>query len=130
MRLDEFTTAYIECMLWSTNDESTPEGGEPFDENYSVDDIDSKSLVNIVNDCKAFQEKHANDILPENYSGDLPSITRGHAGHDFGLTRNHHGAGFWDGDWKEPAASRMNATSKEMGEVYLEVGEDNKIYTS
>jgi len=26
----------------------------------------------------------------------------GFAAHDFILTRNHHGAGFWDGDWHDP----------------------------
>lgn len=31
MKHDAFTSAYIECALWSTNDESTPQGGEPLE---------------------------------------------------------------------------------------------------
>ena len=27
------------------------------------------------------------------------------AGHDLWLNRNGHGCGFWDGDWREPAAT-------------------------
>ncbi len=41
------------------------------------------------------------------------------AGHDFWLNRNGHGAGFWDGDWPEPAATTLDAASKAFGEVNL-----------
>ena len=30
-----------------------------------------------------------------------------YAAHDFILTRNHHGAGFWDGDWHAPWGDRL-----------------------
>lgn len=30
-----------------------------------------------------------------------------YAAHDFILTRNHHGAGFWDGDWQAPWGERL-----------------------
>ncbi len=52
------------------------------------------------------------------------------AGHDFWLTRNGHGAGFWDGDWPEPAATRLTASSKKYGEFNLYLGDDGKIYGS
>jgi hypothetical protein len=32
-----------------------------------------------------------------------------YAAHDFILTRNHHGAGFWDGDWRAPWGERLTA---------------------
>lgn len=32
-----------------------------------------------------------------------------YAAHDFILTRNHHGAGFWDGDWCAPWGERLTA---------------------
>jgi hypothetical protein len=32
-----------------------------------------------------------------------------YAAHDFILTRNHHGAGFWDGDWQAPWGDRLTA---------------------
>ncbi len=130
MKLDKFTIAYIECMFWATNDESTTEGGDPLDENYGIDDIDPKSLVDIINDCRKFQAVHAGDILSENYPNDLPSSTDAHAGYDFWLTRNSHGAGFWDRDWEEGAGKRMGETSKRMGEVCVCVGEDGKIHCS
>jgi hypothetical protein len=40
-----------------------------------------------------------------------------YAAHDFILTRNHHGAGFWDGDWHEPWGSRLTELSHQFGEI-------------
>lgn len=40
---------------------------------------------------------------------------------DFWLTRNGHGAGFWDGDWPVPAATRLTEASEKAGEVYLQM---------
>ena len=81
--MDKFTQAYIEAALWSSLDESDAHG-EPLDANYGIEDIAPETLASIVDDCKAFQEAHADDIGRE--------LER--AGHDFWLTRNGHGAGF------------------------------------
>jgi hypothetical protein len=35
---------YIAAALWSTNDESTPSGGYPLDQNYSASDIHPSTL--------------------------------------------------------------------------------------
>lgn len=40
------------------------------------------------------------------------------AGHDLWLTRNGHGAGFWDGDWDDTVADRLTELSEEMGEKW------------
>ena len=37
--LSEFEYAYITTALCSTNDESTPQGGEPLDASYDADDF-------------------------------------------------------------------------------------------
>ena len=76
--LDDFTKAYIECALWSTHDESTPDGGVPLDANHGIHDLHPNTLAAITDDCQKFQKENAADI-----SGD-PSA----AGHDFWLTRN------------------------------------------
>ncbi len=43
------------------------------------------------------------------------------AGNDLFLTSNGHGAGFWDGGWPEPHASRLDEGAKAVGacELYL-----------
>ena len=56
------------------------------------------------------------------------------AGTDFWLTRNGHGAGFWDGDWDyrdydEPDwGHALDKRAKTFGEYDLTVGDDNLIY--
>jgi len=50
------------------------------------------------------------------------------AGHDLWLTRNGHGAGFWDRDLGE-AGDKLTELSKEMGELTLLQGDgDGKLY--
>ena len=117
--MDTFTHAYIEAALWSSTDESDEQVGEPLDANYDFDDIAPETLASILDDCKAFQEAHAEDI------GSEPE----RAGHDFWLTRNGHGAGFWDGDWDEDIGQRLTDASDVYGSVDLYVGDDGLIYS-
>ena len=116
--MDKFTRAYIEAMLWSSTDNSNEQGGDPLDQNYSSDDIAPETLDTIQADCATFQEAHAEDI---NSQYEV-------AGHDFWLTRNRHGAGFWDGDWPKEAGERLTAAAHAFGELDPYVGDDGKIY--
>jgi hypothetical protein len=50
------------------------------------------------------------------------------AAHDFILTRNGHGAGFWDGHWHAPWGDRLTALAKQFVEIHPYVGEDGMIY--
>lgn len=50
------------------------------------------------------------------------------AAHDFILTRNHHGAGFWDGGWHEPWGKRLTDLAHSFGELNCYVGDDGLIY--
>lgn len=48
--------------------------------------------------------------------------------HDFILTRNHHGAGFWDGDWREPYGAALTQLAHRFGELNSYVGDDGLVY--
>jgi hypothetical protein len=126
--LDRFTQAYIEAALWS----STGDNGEPLDSSYGVEDIAEETLTKIAADCERFQAENA-DALAEDYRVQSRAAhgctVEESAGHDFWLTRCGHGAGFWDGDWQEPAATKLDQSSKRFGNVDLYVGDDGKIYT-
>ncbi len=110
--LDEFTAQYIETALWSSTDDSD----DYLDENYSPDDLSPETLERIKQDCQLFQQKH----------GTLIAADPARAGHDFWLTRNRHGAGFWDGDWEHGDA--LTKASDAFGEIHLYVGDDGLIY--
>lgn len=127
--LDEFTRAYVTCALWSSHDESDESGGEPMDANYDVDDFAPETLARMIEDCAWFQTLCADDInvCCLHFSPEYGDVER--AGHDFWLTRNGHGAGFWDGRWSEPGATRLDEWSRVFGESTLYAGDDGKIYT-
>ena len=48
-------------------------------------------------------------------------------GHDFWLTRNREGAGFWDGFWGEDGDT-LTELAQEFPEVDVYVGDDGLLY--
>ncbi len=125
-KFNEFTQAYLIASLWSSTDETNPEqGGEPLDDNYEIEDIESDTLSEMVDDCTRFQEENAELLNEENHSTtDHHYTCEARAGHDFWLTRNGHGCGFWDGDWNEPAASKLTDAATAFGEYYITASGD------
>lgn len=127
--LDEFTTAYIEAALFSTNDESDESGGVPLAGAYDASNLAPEALAKMREDCRLFQLGAA---WQEALS--TPSCWRGfenaeqQAGYDFWLTRNGHGAGFWDGDWQEPHAEALTSAAQGFGRCDLYIGDDGQIY--
>lgn len=128
--LDTFTRAYIQTAIWS----STDDDGTPLDRNYSESDLSPEVLTRMAEDCRKFQEENAETLSAAIATGDVvcgPDFEEyGHAGHDFWLTRNGHGAGFWDGDWPEPYATALTDAAHAFGSSDLYVGDDGQIYLS
>lgn len=136
-RLDTFFAAYLECALWASDDDSTPQGGEPLDKNHTAEDIADETLDKMREDCIDFMTAH-----PE--ESDIPAMLSvldddglKRAGYDFWLTRNRHGAGFWDGDWDnlkkfggEGAnwGEALTKRSEPYGAFDLYIGDDGKVY--
>lgn len=118
--LDSFTKAYIESALWS----STTDDDEPLDRNYDIDDIHHDTIKEMAKDCKQFQFDNAK-LLQQAYQN--PAYTEANAGHDFWLTRNGHGAGFWDRGLGT-VGKLLTDASKGYGEYDLYVGDDGFIY--
>lgn len=114
--IDEFTKGYIQAALWSSTDDNE----EPLDKNYGVEDFDSGTLDVIISDCKEFQSEMTEYLEKAG--------TPEYNGHDFWLTRNGHGAGFWDRGYKKEIADVLTGASEFMGECYLYVGDNGKIY--
>lgn len=139
--IDTFALAYVEAALWS----STNEDGEPLDGLYTIDDIHADTLAVMVKDCEDFQS----------FAGPFIADREEQAGRDFWLTRNGHGAGFWDGDWEDAYPSDqmegetdeqyefrpgsemygtmgefLTAMSRPYGSFDLHVGDDGMIHGS
>jgi hypothetical protein len=113
--VEEMAAAYVECALWSSSDF---ESGTPLDEDHDSDDVDGDTLAQMREDVDAFYTANA---------ADLADMTPGQAGHDFWLTRNGHGAGFWD-RWRGELGDRLTAAAHAYGSFDLYVGDDGKVY--
>ncbi len=114
--LDQFTQAYIVCALWS----STDDDDRPFDANYDPSDIAPSELARIIADCAEFQS--ANESLL------MQAGTAEQNGHDYWLTRNGHGAGFWDRGYSEELGQALTDAAHKAGERDLYIGDDGQVY--
>ena len=160
-KLDSFTLAYIEAALWSSTEyafgecpccgesailshypepefEQVPmcsaEGcgvkeianPDHMDRNYGTKDLAPETLEKIISDCAKLQSENE---TPNYGGGEWTNEER--AGHDFWLTRNGHGVGFWDRDELDEATqTRLTDASEAFGECTLYVGDDGKLYLS
>ena len=115
---------YLEAALWLGGND-----GE-FDGKSIYIDIAPESLVKAKGDIDKFIELANNDIYEalwgEFLSGDN-AMTPEQIGHDLLLTRNGHGAGFWDRGLGE-IGDQLTGVCEKMGEVYVYEGDDGMIY--
>lgn len=123
--LDAFTRSYLETALWSSTEcDADGNMGDSLDENYSIDDFTVEALRESIDDCKSFQAFNLED-LEAVYRANRDNrgtvvYGPGDAGHDFWLTRNGHGAGFWDRGLGD-VGDRLSKASKPYGSVDLMV---------
>ena len=132
--LDQFTSAYIDCALFTSTDDNE----DPLEDNYSLSDLAPETLSKIITDCHAFIIANIDDIesIPD-FHGNADSHGRSSytnyecAGHDFWFTRNGHGVGFWCREELEAEVkARLTKASKAFGECTLYVGDDGLLYLS
>jgi hypothetical protein len=121
---DTFTQAYIEAALWSSSDDA----GEPLDENYGIEDLAAETLTQMVSDCQTFQEENEGKLAAAYLFEDVP-YSPAQAGCDLWLTRNRHGAGFWDRGLGEVGDALTDAAHP-LGAVYLYPGDDGRLYAA
>lgn len=123
IRNDEYLMRYFETALWSSTDESDETGGEPLDVNYVIDDFTVEGLKEMIAMAEEFINK------PKVWSAIEDSLDDwALAGHDLWLTQNGYGVGFWDGDWPEPQATLLTKAAEQIGEAYIYVGDNGKLY--
>ena len=107
-------TEYLITALWSSIDDE----GNPLDDNYTVRDVSKLATNQAKKDLNKFWSKAKNLLADDEGSREWT--------HDFWLTRNGHGSGFWDGDWDN--GDELTKIAEKMGEVELYVGDDGVIH--
>lgn len=108
---------YLACALWASTDWETD---DPLDGLYTVDDIDENCVQQLREEFDDFV------LMAERYLTD--DWTDEQIGHDFWLTRNGHGSGFWDRGL--PYGDELSAIAKTYGSCDLYVGDDGKVYST
>lgn len=109
-QLDDFTIGYLEAALWT--EDPDPRSGEFTQrDGWGIENIDPASLATAVEDCARFQRENRADLDA------APADDHRH-GVDFWLTRNGHGAGFWDRGYGS-VGERLTEAAHAYGEKYL-----------
>ena len=110
--VDEFTCGYIEAMFFTETSDAADEHADA-----TVADISDDGWAEIIKDCSQFQLENE-ELLETVYDGSKYDAEQ--AGRDFWLTRNGHGAGFWDRGLEESAAQALSNAARGFGEAYID----------
>ena len=145
------TVSYLETALWSSSvmlpcceddldDDGCmdcPEGevlhgvadGAPLDDHFGIEDCDPQLLRDAESDCNDFWE-HLEDV--DLLEGAYRYADDARIAHDFWLTRNGHGAGFWDGDYDGADGHfglALTDAAKTWGGLDIYIGDDNRLHS-
>lgn len=135
--LSRCAVALAATLLWS----STADDGTPLDRDYSAHDIHPPHLARLEAEFDAFSEAADAALEAAMAAGAMPpwfdpeehgleDLGPSHDDaleHDYVLTRNHHGAGFWDGDWSA-LGDALTAAAQSLPELEPYAGDDGAIY--
>lgn len=106
-------------------------GDDFLDEYFGIESFSIAALELAIRDCSAFESENAAILGAAVATGEVKcgpeynEIER--AGHDLWLTRNGHGAGFWDGDWPEPYAKELAEAARRAGQRTLYVSDVGEV---
>lgn len=110
--LEQFQRGHKATALWAENDEE----GNPLDDRFGWQDYDEHTEKEMDADAAHFYHSHHHlfgDADPE------------HAGHDFWLSRNGHGTGFFDGNYGDHNEELQRAANA-AGEYSLYADHDDE----
>jgi hypothetical protein len=91
--INKFLAGYIGAALWSTTDCRDEEGNETYTLDDEFDSVSDACKASMLSDCEDFI--NANRETLEAFK-DATGREDEYLGHDFWLTREGHGTGFWD----------------------------------
>ena len=116
--LEEFTAACIEAMYFTDTgtDQDIPADAE----------LSNETRLDLEADCRSFWHRYGCFVEVAECSAQFSNAEM--AGHDVWMTRNGHGAGFWDGDWDARYGAMFTKGSNCYGEFQIYLGDDGLIY--
>lgn len=112
---------YLVTAMWASTDSDE----QPLDTKYDPSSISEESVEKARKDCDEFYDKAKVEL--EKAGKDVSKLDLEDLGHDFWLTRNHHGANFKDGDYEKDVGEILYKVANEFGESHAMVGDDGQI---
>ena len=113
MNIENIYQAYYDCAIWSSVHEELP-----------LEDVEFSLAPD-------FHESFKQDVIgfcdTNRVSLEASGLTDLQIGHDFWLTRNHHGAGFWDRGIDE-IGERLTEAAQIYPKIDLYIGDDGNLY--
>ena len=91
-------------------------------ESFSREDIEPNSLIKAYTDIKKFLDLAGDSVIEAIEENGLEQL-----GHDIWLTRNGHGAGFFDRSYDDDTEKRLMQAAKALKEVTLFINDDVKL---
>lgn len=117
---DAFRRGYVAAMLWTNAEDENGERVEDMTYAYHAPGSWWTDTPVDLTDADAFMVAEQDDLRA---TGEDDWSQHGH---DFALTRNHHGAGFWDRGYDHELGARLTSASHAYGEAMVTIpGEDD-----
>ncbi len=147
--ISDVTLSYLTTALWSSTvslpceedelvdgrmdcDEDHPLHGileqDFLDGYFEVDDFSEESLREAEEECRAWFDELDNTNL---YDRARKFVDDSHIAHDFWLTRNGHGAGYWDGDYDgddDEVGKELTTACEAWGGLDIWIDNDGTLY--
>jgi len=128
MNTETIFRAYASCAIWA---DLRDEDGDSLDHAYDLTDIAPEAATEMREELRSFL---ADESIADALQFWADHLGEEQIGYDFYLTRNRHGAGFWDrfgGDTEGARFGRvLTDAAHPYGEACPYVGDDGLIYVS
>ena len=104
--------AYLETAIWIESDNK---------------DLDDKTIWNFSDESRD-QARTEIEWFLDNAGDVFDGVSDTTIAHDLWLTRNGHGAGFFDRNYDEDVLELLEDLAKELGDICLYVGDNEELY--
>ena len=120
--------SYLVCAIWTEEERLGDENNSEYSDeikklipeaDLNIHNFSDDSKIKAYQDIKLFLE----------YAGDaVNDIDEEQLGHDIWLSRNHHGAGFFDRGYDNDIEKILMDSAHKLGEIDIYLGDDGILY--
>jgi len=132
LNIARIVDSYLECALWTEEDNLEEDDDNDYKEIYG--DNEDSELKKIVPDVDINIHNFSDDSKITAYldikkflelAGDaVNDISESDLGHDIWLSRNGHGAGFFDRGYDNDIEKRLMDAAEALGEIHIFISDD------